>query len=451
MRKIISNTAMILLLVLFLAEALMGYSVSWVTAAAAAVVLVFNLPYIGKTFRAPAWIFFILGSVILIASGAPLSQWIYGMNSMLKTVVILISVQTLSLAIGRGGYEKAVSDCLGSGISNIWFLYCLLMVISHILASVMSLGSVIIILVAIMPAIHKKMDNENDFVVSAVTCGYCTLFLWAPGTVTVLMSMQVFDIGWQEYFMPAFALAVFGIILGAVVSWFSYGGKKLKSEEANKKVNIDSLKKLGGLVLVMAIIIVGIGVLEKLKFSTSVGRLLIVTLLVAFVWLLMQTGRRFFKEVPAEWWNSKLPKNGDLSAFFLSMGVFSAAISYSGIENVMVRLASQYPLLFQLGALWTLPLIIVVLSLIGIHPFVSVLMVGPIMAGMELPYSNLQMGLAMSLGCCVSYMVSPFAGLILTLSNGLKEKPAHICFKVNLLFAVIYYITAEVLILFFAA
>ena len=114
----------------------------------------------------------------------------------------------------------------------------------------------------------------------------------------------------------------------------------------------------------------------------------------------------------------------------------------------MIRIGNSYPMLFQTGAVWSLPLTIVFLSLIGIHPFVSVLMIGPIMAGMELPFSNLQMGLSMSLGCCISYMVSPFAGLILTLSNGLKEKPIHICFKVNLLFAVIYYVSAEMLILF---
>lgn len=449
MRKTISNLAMALLVIMYLTQALTGYTVSAITAILAAIIIIFNLPYIGKTFKAPAWIFFALGTVILLAAKAPISQWEYGLNSMLKTVVILISVQTLSLPISRGGYEKAVSDCLGSGNGNIWILYCLLMVISHILASVMSLGSVIIILAAILPAIQGKMSRENDFITSAVTCGYCTLFLWAPGTVTVLMSMQVFDIGWKDYFMPAFLLAMFGLVFGAAVSWFSYHGKKLKTEGAESKTDINAIKKIGQLVLVMAIITIGISVFEKAGFSTSIGRLLVITLLVAFVWLLMQTGKDFFKEVLSQWWNNKLPKNGDLSSFFISMGIFSAAISYSGIENIMIQLANNHPLLFQTGAIWTLPLIIAMLSLIGIHPFVSVLMVGPIMAGMNLPYSNLQMGLAMSLGCCVSYMISPFAGLILTLSNGLNEKPSHICFNVNLFFAVLYYVLTECIIVFF--
>ena len=83
MRKTVSNTAMVLLVILYLVEALTGYSASWITAAAGAVVLALNLPYIGKTFKAPAWIFFILGAVILLAAKAPLSQWEYGFNSML--------------------------------------------------------------------------------------------------------------------------------------------------------------------------------------------------------------------------------------------------------------------------------------------------------------------------------------------------------------------------------
>ena len=449
MRRTVSNAAMVLLIVLYIIEALTGHSLQYITAGAAFIILVFNLPYMGKTFKTPAWIFFGLGSIILLFTRAPLSQWVYGMNSMLKTVVILISVQTLSLAIDRGGYEKAVADCLGAGVENTWILYCLLMIISHILASVMSLGSVVVILAAVLPAIHGKMDNEKDFIISAVTCGYCTLFLWAPGTVTVLMSMQVFEISWQDYFMPSFMLAMFGLLIGAVLSWFYYHGKKLKSDNRGQKLDTKALKKILQLAFVMAIIVIGIGILEKLKFSTSIGRLLIVTLLVSVIWLIVQKSDSPIKSVPSKWWNVMLPKNNDLSAFFISMGVFSAAISYSGIENVMVEIGNSYPLLFQHWVLWTLPLIIVLLSLIGIHPFVSVLMVGPIIAGMNLPFSNLQMGLAMSLGCCVSYMVSPFAGLILALSNGLKEKPAHICFKVTLFMAVIYYVLAEFIILFF--
>ena len=129
------------------------------------------------------------------------------------------------------------------------------------------------------------------------------------------------------------------------------------------------------------------------------------------------------------------------------MGVFSAAIQYSGFA---VRLtdfcAARQDLLGSL-VLPLLPMSIVAFSLVGLHPFVSVLMVGPILAEMILPVSSLQLGLAMSLGCSLSYMLSPFAGLILTLSQELRESPARICLRANLPFAIPYYLLATLVII----
>lgn len=94
-----------------------------------------------------------------------------------------------------------------------------------------------------------------------------------------------------------------------------------------------------------------------------------------------------------------------------------------------------------------LPLAVIALSIIGIHPFVSVIMLGKAVNAMSLGVSGLQLGLSMSLGCCLSYMVSPFAGLILTMSDAIDMKPAEICFKINLKFALLYYATAVIFIM----
>lgn len=442
MGRQISNGAMTALAVLFLAEALTGVRLSWWMAVAAAVVLVINLPAMGKTFRLPAWIFFLLGTAVLLLGRAPLSQWVEGLNSMLKTAVILMVMQSLSLAMDQGSYEAAVTRCLRGGSGRMAVLYCLIMALSHLLASVMSLGSVVVILAAIGPALEGRLEQGSRFIGSAVCVGYCTLFLWAPGTVTVLMSMQVFSLSWQAYFLPAFLLATLGLVLGAAMALLRFRGRKLAAGDGGvADARPGDRWKLLHLVLVLAVIVVGITLLERLSFSTSTGRLLVVTLAVALVWLALQKGRASPRKMLAEWWNKRLPGNGDLSAFFLSMGFFSSAIQYSGADTMLERFCQTNQAMFAPLVLPLLPLVIVGLSLIGIHPFVSVLMVGPILTGISLPATSLQMGLSISLGCCLSYMLSPFAGLILTLSSGLKEPPIRVC-RGNLGYAALYYLLA---------
>ncbi len=465
-RKQLTNIALMVLFLVYFTGVFTGTVNKEISAAAGAVVLVLNLPYIGKTFRWPVRFFCAAGVLILLVGKAPLSQWIYGLNAMAKTIVILIAVQTLSIAIKLGNYENAVTESLNSGITSVSVFFSFLVLLTHLLAGIMSLGSVVVILTAVMPAIKGRLDQERRFVVQAITVGYCTLFLWAPGTVTVLMSMQVFDLSWGEYFLPAFSLAILGLVMGCIWGYFRFrnvsfrdvDSRKTCSEGAgrisdtkvswNKDLSrkSESTRKLLEMLLAMILIVFGITILEKLGVGDATGRMIVVSVMISSVWLLLLTRRRFISLVPKVWWKEKLSGGVDLYSFFLSMGIFSAAVSYSGFEGWLVDFCSRYHQLFEIAVLPLLPLVIITLSLVGIHPFISVLIIGPILMGLELPVFRLQLGLAMSLGCCLSYMVSPFAGLILTLSDHLKLSPAEICFKYNLQFAVLYYFAGLIFI-----
>lgn len=444
-RKTAASAALALMTLLYVLDLLLPLPLGAAAAAAAAAVLLLDLPFMGKTFRLPAWIFFLLGAAVLLFCRAPLSQWEQGLSSMMKTVVILVVMQGLALAMRRGGYEQAAAECLCGRSGSLAGLFCLILLLSHLLAGVMSLGCVVVILAAISPAVRQRLPDSRRFLAASLSWGYCTLFLWAPGTVTVLMSMQVFDLDWQSYFPPAFALSLLGFALGAGIAHFRFRGQSLASA-GTETVSPGAWRKLRHLAGVLAVIVAAVALLERLGFSTSIGRLLVTILTVTAVWLTAQ-GR--VPEAPPllrQWWQDYLPKNQDLAAFFLSMGVFSAAIQYSGFGDRLTELCAGHSGLLGPLVLPLLPLAIVAFSLVGLHPFVSVLMVGPILAGLPLPVTPLQLGLTMSLGCCLSYMLSPFAGLILTLSHELQEPPLRMCLRANLPFAIPYYLLATLAI-----
>lgn len=444
-RKTAASAALALMTLLYVLDLLLPLPLGAAAAAAAAAVLLLDLPFMGKTFRLPAWIFFLLGAAVLLFCRAPLRQWEQGLSSMMKTVVILVVMQGLALAMRRGGYEQAAAECLCGRSGSLAGLFCLILLLSHLLAGVMSLGCVVVILAAISPAVRQRLPDSRRFLAASLSWGYCTLFLWAPGTVTVLMSMQVFDLDWQSYFPPAFALSLLGLALGAGIAHFRFRGQSLASA-GTETVSPGAWRKLRRLAGVLAVIVAAVALLERLGFSTSIGRLLVTILTVTAVWLTAQ-GR--VPEAPPllrQWWQDYLPKNQDLAAFFLSMGVFSAAIQYSGFGDRLTKLCAGHSGLLGPLVLPLLPLAIVAFSLVGLHPFVSVLMVGPILAGLPLPVTPLQLGLAMSLGCCLSYMLSPFAGLILTLSHELQEPPLRMCLRANLPFAIPYYLLATLAI-----
>ncbi len=100
----ISNCAIAALLLIYLCGIFSGDPLSVPCALAASVIFLSNILFMGKTFRIPAWIFSIIGILVLLLTKAPFSQWVYGFNSMLKSVIILIAIQPLSIAIEAGHY-----------------------------------------------------------------------------------------------------------------------------------------------------------------------------------------------------------------------------------------------------------------------------------------------------------------------------------------------------------
>lgn len=59
------------MVLLYLLDVLLPFSLSSAASVAAAVVLAVNLPFIGKTFRLPAWAFFLIGAGVLLACRRP--------------------------------------------------------------------------------------------------------------------------------------------------------------------------------------------------------------------------------------------------------------------------------------------------------------------------------------------------------------------------------------------
>jgi hypothetical protein len=87
-----------------------------------------------------------------------------------------------------------------------------------------------------------------------------------------------------------------------------------------------------------------------------------------------------------------------------------------------------------------LPLIIIVASLIGIHPFISIIMVGQVLTSLQLPVAPVTVALCLALGGSVSYAASPFAGVIFTLAKYADCSPRNIAFKWNWRFCSILFV-----------
>jgi len=92
-----------------------------------------------------------------------------------------------------------------------------------------------------------------------------------------------------------------------------------------------------------------------------------------------------------------------------------------------------------LFAIVLIPLAIMVLALVGLHPFISVVLLGQILMTLNLPLPAITLALCLNLGGSIAYMLSPFAGIIMTMAKFTDSTAVDIAIRWNWLFCTIYF------------
>lgn len=422
-----------------------GLSLLWPRALIAAFLVIRHLPVMSKSYKLPAWIFTIIGITILFWKQAPLEEWAKALTSMMQTVAIVSIMQTLSVSMAAGYFNHAVSSFLRKYAGNQGILYYMIELFSHFLCSILNLGEVIIVLNSINESISGQIKDFKKYISCAISRGHCTAFLWAPGSVTVLLTLQIFDIEWSEYFMPSLFIAAIGLLLGGSGQYVKLRRYVLTSESVI--IFSDTNRKVLTLCMIIIVIIVGITVLGNIFPNSSGSEIMVFDVtIVSSLWLLSQIRKPGIKSEFKKFAEKTLPSMGSLNTFFVTMGLFSESLQYAGFDKILENSTEIFRQMPCIIILMALPLIIIAFSMVGIHPMVSLAVLGPVMIQFEGNASVMQLALSTSMGCCLAYMISPFAGLIILLSQQLDLPPQKIALEYNFHHTLIYYIIGTAII-----
>ena len=155
-------------------------SLLWPRAAVAVLLLLRYLPVMSKSYKIPAWIFTIIGFTLLLWKQAPPLAWAKALTAMMPIVAIISVMQTLSISMGTGDYNAAVSTFLRKHAKNQGVLYYMIMLFSHFLCSILNLGEVIIVLNSIHRSISEQITDYQRYIRSAISRGHCTASFGLP-------------------------------------------------------------------------------------------------------------------------------------------------------------------------------------------------------------------------------------------------------------------------------
>jgi len=473
--KLAFRIGILALVALQLGGPFLPFGVRTAMSIAAALVFVTGFPLMGRGFRIAASMFLLLGAAMLAAGGKPLSEWVRASVSMTSIICIVAVMQTFSMPIRLGAYDEAIRTWLGSRFKGKRPLFMFTTFATHLLASFLNLGAIPVIVSLFGDALKRRMPNHERFFASAATRGYVLAALWSPGAVNLYLIVQATGLSWSRVFLPGFLLAVSGMFLSYLLETGRngmLGGKALgdiheqtagtaqdtsppeqQVKEIKSEVGIkveaagartDSRSRAWHIVAVAAAFVAVAALMERFSLGSSSNRVVMAGAFTSLVWMLSLVRRPGISGIIRTYWTEGLLKTADIAPFFVAMGLFSGALENSGLMDLVGPVLQHVSAILGGATVVPIGMLIILGSLVGLHPFITIVLFGKMLMLASLPIPPLTIALSLAVGGASAYMVSPFAGVIMTVSKLMGAKASDVAIRWNWRFGILFFSTGMV-------
>ncbi|MDX9784101.1 MAG: hypothetical protein RBT72_05025 [Spirochaetia bacterium] len=436
--KSLFRLSILLIIALNLVGTLFGLFFDYLLFAAGIGALVGGFPLMGKGFRKAASIFLALGAAMLLFGRHPLDLWVKAATSMTNIIAIVAVMQSFAIPIKVGAYDEAIKSWMDGRLKGASSLFIFLTFTTHLLTSFLSMGSVPVTVSLFEPTLKTRIPDWKRFFARAATRGYVLSVLWSPGAVNLSLVAQATGLSWSQVFVPGFLLAFLGMGASSLAEFIGSRGKNSLQHKAEDRGDRSRLGREVHVLGIVVLFITLVALLERLKIGVSSGRTVLAGLLLALAWILSQAKRPGMKTALKAHWREGLLKVGDIAPFFVAMGIFSTALEASGYLEAAASFLKTAADFLGPASVILIAGIIAAASLVGLHPFITIVLFGKVLSYVSLPIPPITIALGLSVGGAAAYMITPFAGMIMIMSRLIGVKAVDIALRWNWRFSLAF-------------
>jgi hypothetical protein len=445
--------AMVTLAILHLAASWVTVDLSvpsfWVTA----VVLVAGIVLMGKGFKKVTLLFLCMGCSLLLYFHQDFSVWVAATNSMANVISLLVVMQLFSIPIKAGNYQSMMHYWLMKSFQGEAGLFLFATILTNVFASFLSFGTIPVMFSLFGDTLQNTVGNYKRFIATAIARGYALAVLWAPGAINLLLVAQATGVRWLNLFMPGFLLSLLGIATSYALerkvnfsSQVVWSGQPI---DGRTLTSTDARAKAGHIGLVVIGLVFFTIILEQFNLAaTTASRIMWAGFVVVGIWSAFFVRQPDFFAAISVYWQHGLLKTVDLAPLFVSMGIFSTAVQKTGLLTLIQPELQWLANMAGSLALVCMPLVLIVCAIGGIHPFISIVMFGQVLMNLNLSVTTVSIALSLALGGSVAYILSPFAGIVLTLAKFLNCRPTDVALHWNWVYCSLFFFEGLVFIYF---
>lgn len=442
-----------------LLEFMQGYSRALLYAggAVALITLLAVFPVTSRYTRGITLVLCLGGLVALISTGNLEPLELVGAFSEMNPLVALFSAAILlGMALQLGRFAELFNRFY-TRTTRLYQPYICSMLISYVLSFLALLGSVVPSYYLVNENL-KKMGLEKNvrLETTSILRGYALAVIVSPAAATVGIALKYSGLSWLKAAGPFFLLSLAGLFAAFFVepSWrqkeFIQPALNTAGNFENEKAGEENSlfrKRLLSFVLMFVGVIGTISFLANVLGFSSLNSISAGCMLVTFAWGALSGNLRSIASPAGAFFKNDIVKLSDQIILFTAAGFFTFSMEHSGVLEWLGYLVEETSRRIGTAALFSLvPLIIIILAMIGLHPFASGIIIARVLSLSPLYLNPLAFAAALMSGMSMAYVLSPFSGLILLMVSLTGKSPYKIGIKWNLSFVMIFLLLTAVFI-----
>lgn len=439
MLKIIRKIFLAVIVIILLLAPLSPFNLTWAYFVLGCGIFLTVLPALELREKVVVLTITLLGMAIIWRFNLPAIVLIEGVGYFLKFTGILVIMQLFGIPIQLGTYSADFEYLLFKSDKQEKHLFFLTTILTHFFASFLLFGSIPVIVSLLGKPLQNNVKNYERFISIAMSRGYALMTSWSPSAIVLLVILGVTGLEWNQVFWWGACLSIIGIATSVFLEdklHLSSGVLRLNQRSVLTPTNAWlSVRDIALIVLGMITIIY---LLEKTDLFSSVYCVMLAALIIFSIWMTKFLKSKELTKVLKSFWEEDLLKTANLSALFIAIGILAKAFESSGVIGYLLR----YINIAQWGycSLVILPLIIIFTSMVGLHPLVSVVLLGKVFLASQALISPVGIALALVLGAAVSFMTCPIEAIILVIAKFVGRRPQEVAWKWNGLYASLFFL-----------
>ncbi|ACB85755.1 hypothetical protein [Natranaerobius thermophilus] len=395
--------------------------------------------------------FIVLGILVLLGEGAPLVSYFSSLRRMANILTMVTLIKVLGIPMDLGGYSSEIKSFVNREIKGEGFLYIIATVIAYMIGVSIVVASVPVVYYTIERAVRSVSRTPEKFLSMAIKRGLFLALLWTPASPLMAVSLDASGASWANVFFPCIVVSILGLLLALIIyrpgrstetsntiteSQASHlASYQFESESQQGTLSIFASSLIKKLIIILFSLILILVFLEALLPFGMLDLVIVVAIIFAGGWsLALNQGRAFYIKSKELFYDS-LPNYGQQVVLFLGAGFFAGAIGESDqlMANFLEIIISGTG---TVGILYLIPVLIILLAITGIHPLITITVLGEGLGalGNAVPVSYL--GFAFVLGGALALLISPFSAATLITAELVHRTPFKVGVVWNGLFGI---------------